>query len=511
MIVVVCEKCRYTDLGDVNKNVCPRCGARMVPSGLTSAQYNELVISGDDVFSEAESKAEPETQDENRLLPSESSDEPPKIKEPKIIKKPSYELDELSAPSRIRKKDIRAFSHIRDDEDAEAARKQHHWSLFPIIAIGFAIAAAAVIFFTVRRWQGIGTSDMPSELSASDDTEIAAYDFDNCLFYDSMSEEDREIYRIFYDLVMHKDESGYSRTLTMDYYEFERRSGQFSLIYHAMQRDHPEFFFLETSKGRQISMKGLRTSVLSTVTFRLGPGDPDENELIENFESAADEFMSDIDLSAPEEDIELQIHDKLIDMVAYDHDLIGRSGDDTDLGYTAYGALVADSEGRRNRAVCGGYASAFQYLLGRAGICAAYVSGYADSESGSLSEQGSHAWNIVRLDGEWYEVDCCWDDMDPMPDDPDAALYAVMKYEQPQYFYATHHWYNRTTDEMMQLPEDDRTVIRIQDGSQLYDFHHCSRSTHERKKDESDEGYEVFEFLNGYLPKAYGTKYSLDI
>ena len=53
----------------------------------------------------------------------------------------------------------------------------------------------------------------------------------------------------------------------------------------------------------------------------------------------------------------------------------------------------------KKEAVCAGYAGAVQYLLERIGVPCIYVDG---------STQGStegHAWNIVKLDGEYYYVD----------------------------------------------------------------------------------------------------------
>lgn len=53
-------------------------------------------------------------------------------------------------------------------------------------------------------------------------------------------------------------------------------------------------------------------------------------------------------------------------------------------------------------AVCEGYAKAFQLLLNAAGIENVYVVGKA-------SGQG-HAWNQVKIDEEWYNVDLTWND-----------------------------------------------------------------------------------------------------
>lgn len=58
-----------------------------------------------------------------------------------------------------------------------------------------------------------------------------------------------------------------------------------------------------------------------------------------------------------------------------------------------------------NNVICGGYSKAYDYLLSLFGIEAFYVSGYTDESSGS-----SHAWNIIKLDDNYYHVDITWGD-----------------------------------------------------------------------------------------------------
>ena len=60
--------------------------------------------------------------------------------------------------------------------------------------------------------------------------------------------------------------------------------------------------------------------------------------------------------------------------------------------YSSYSVFV------NGKAVCQGYSLAFKVLMDRAGIGCCYVCNYG------------HAWNMVELDGNWYHVDCTWDD-----------------------------------------------------------------------------------------------------
>jgi hypothetical protein len=99
-------------------------------------------------------------------------------------------------------------------------------------------------------------------------------------------------------------------------------------------------------------------------------------------------------------DKEVAIHDYLIINGAFAQDYKETSQHGDESVYKAYGALVDKI------AVCNGYAEAMYLLLNACDIECQMVVGKADGSD--------HAWNIVRLDGDWYQVDATWDD--PTPD-----------------------------------------------------------------------------------------------
>lgn len=73
----------------------------------------------------------------------------------------------------------------------------------------------------------------------------------------------------------------------------------------------------------------------------------------------------------------------------------------TDDDFTVYGTLV------KGIAVCEGYARSFQMLMDIAGIDCIMVTGTVGEE------QIAHAWNMVKLDNDWYHVDVTFDDPYP--------------------------------------------------------------------------------------------------
>lgn len=102
------------------------------------------------------------------------------------------------------------------------------------------------------------------------------------------------------------------------------------------------------------------------------------------------------------------IHDYLVLNCSYDTSVATNSAPHD--AYTAYGALV------KQKAVCQGYAAAFQLLMQKLGIPSLVVQ----------STAMNHAWNMVRYNGEWYHVDATWDD--PVPDRAGVVqTYALLK------------------------------------------------------------------------------------
>ena len=89
------------------------------------------------------------------------------------------------------------------------------------------------------------------------------------------------------------------------------------------------------------------------------------------------------------------VHDYLVDNIEYDTSI------SKDNIYDIYGALV------NKVAVCEGYARSFKYILDDLGIPCVLAIGTGTNSRG---ETERHAWNYVEIDGQWYAIDCTWDD-----------------------------------------------------------------------------------------------------
>lgn len=86
-----------------------------------------------------------------------------------------------------------------------------------------------------------------------------------------------------------------------------------------------------------------------------------------------------------EYEMALYLHDWLLDQLEYDNSLKWSS---------------AESALTRGLGTCQAYESAYAKLLSAAGI----------ENAETRDTYDGHTWNAVKLDGEWYQVDCTWDD-----------------------------------------------------------------------------------------------------
>ncbi len=154
-------------------------------------------------------------------------------------------------------------------------------------------------------------------------------------------------------------------------------------VFEAVYNDHPEIFWLDTSYQYGYYSSGEVAKVI--LSFN------ETAEYIERakaqFDEAAEKIIQGAQAFDNAFDKERYVHDALNELAEYNENV--------PLNQSAYSALVGGSS------VCAGYSKAFQYLMQQVGIPCYYCVGYAN---------GEHAWNIVYIDGVYYNVDVSWND-----------------------------------------------------------------------------------------------------
>lgn len=124
----------------------------------------------------------------------------------------------------------------------------------------------------------------------------------------------------------------------------------------------------------------------------------DRNRQILN--AAKDVIASEIKDSMNDYEKELAVHDWITGHSGFSMSAFSRapgSGEESDSD-TPYGVLINGSGN------CWGYSSAFQLFMDMLEVECMTVYGTPNSSG------VEHSWNQVKLDGDWYCVDCAWDD-----------------------------------------------------------------------------------------------------
>lgn len=111
------------------------------------------------------------------------------------------------------------------------------------------------------------------------------------------------------------------------------------------------------------------------------------------FQKAAEEALSILTEDMTDLEKAIALHDYIVLNCEYDYENYLNKTILTN-SYSAYGVLVD------RIAVCQGYALAYKYLLEKAGITCYMVT----------SKEMNHAWNMIQLNGKYYQVDATWDD-----------------------------------------------------------------------------------------------------
>ena len=201
------------------------------------------------------------------------------------------------------------------------------------------------------------------------------------------------------------------RDLTLTFDQADR-------VYYSVCDDHPELFYLSIYYSYRYDVKAPGRPILMVLNYFDGAVTDEVDDDLkltaqadrqvirqrrQQVEQAVEAFLKKVDPQATGYTKELQAHDYVVARTEY-ADAVAASflgaqstqelPDDDAFGL--YGSLV------EGKAVCEGYAEAFQYLLQRMGIACQICTGQSKGEL--------HEWNIVPLGGSYYHVDTTWDD-----------------------------------------------------------------------------------------------------
>lgn len=147
-------------------------------------------------------------------------------------------------------------------------------------------------------------------------------------------------------------------------------------------RDYPIIFWVNEKYTYRNNITGT-----TTINFEYTMDKQQATQYVSELNDKTALLLQDISPSLSDFEKSVIAHDKLIEAVSYDRD--------AEFQDQAYGAIV------KEKAACQGYSKAYQLLLLKMGIDSVIVFGQANEP---------HAWNLVKLDNDYYFVDVTFDD-----------------------------------------------------------------------------------------------------
>ena len=178
-----------------------------------------------------------------------------------------------------------------------------------------------------------------------------------------------------------------NRLDTLSVYAYGIELSEARVAVAAVINEHPEYWFVKHVNFSYITRED-GTKIAYTVYFSYFSEEEVDYDIVEEeiykCLSTVKDSMSDLEKA-------LAIHDYIVMDCQYDYrNYLDSSMPDND--FSMLGPIYEKT------AVCQGYALAFQYYMNVLGIPCETISG------------GNHMWNLVEINGEWYHLDCTWDD-----------------------------------------------------------------------------------------------------
>jgi len=196
-------------------------------------------------------------------------------------------------------------------------------------------------------------------------------------YYGMLTDNEKKLYKQIYAHML-KVKNSFVPYINVNVEEVKR-------TFEAIYNDHPEIFWVDTTYTYKYTKENKCVQI--DLSYNDTAQDLEKHKKIFNAE------VNKIILGAKKYktnfEREKYVHDILVTTIKYDKTAT--------MNQSAYSALI------NKNTICAGYARAFQYILMKLGIPTYYVVG---------TSTVNHAWNMVKLDDGYYNVDLTWDNSD---------------------------------------------------------------------------------------------------
>jgi len=233
-------------------------------------------------------------------------------------------------------------------------------------------------------------------------------------FYEQLNESEKIVYQLILNgLVAFEQEILIENSDTDQIHDIFRR-----VLY-----DNPQLFWVSGAATTTI-----RTPIVGTAYAIFKPTYSHSTETIlqmqQQIEYVVEEFLSQVPSDLSEVELVRHVYEFIIRSTEYDLE--------SKENQNIYSVFVNQSS------VCAGISRAAQLLLNRLGIFATYITGVA-YVPGQSSEPINHAWNLVKIGGEYYYLDVTWG-MPTFSEEPNIVIDVIYDYllVSGDFLYNTH-------------------------------------------------------------------------
>ncbi len=177
------------------------------------------------------------------------------------------------------------------------------------------------------------------------------------------------------------------RTMGQDITVSSTDTEQIDKAFKCVLLDHPEIFYVKGYSMTKLTRGGVLSKITLSGTYSMSRSEKEEKEKLAA--AAAASILGQIPQGTSEYDRVKFLYEYLVLHTEYDVD--------SEQNQNILSVLL------NGRSVCQGYAKTAQYLLNQSGM-------FCTLAEGIVKGNEPHVWNIVRIDGEYYNMDVTWGD-----------------------------------------------------------------------------------------------------
>lgn len=252
-------------------------------------------------------------------------------------------------------------------------------------------------------------------------------------YYKQLDKEEKKIYIKLDEAIEKREEKVF-----LGVNQIDDLSKKISKVLTAYFYDNPTCYYV--SNRYMISTSDIKICKYAIIELDYIISNEDELNIKNNeFKQAIQKILKDnITEEMSDFEKEVALHDALVKHVDYyQYEDLNKM---PAIKHTAYAALV------EKQAVCDGYSKAFMILLKEAGIESIIVNGEA--------ENVSHAWNMVKIEDEYYHVDVTSD-----------------KVRENSKKYAVHTYFNLSDEEILHTHTLDNELKKPKCTATKYNYY----------------------------------------